>query len=141
MAPWLSSDLLAELQPLVLQWAWQLKAPRTADAKLEAEEKEVSAKACEDGGKAVRASTDVGRKAAGRLAHRFSAGQCTTDMSRELLGTCGPGCWTLLCTSMLPTVSCTGPDMALELENKPAPQSRNNPIAPEVGIAKPIHVG
>ncbi|MYD90926.1 MAG: hypothetical protein F4Y08_11430 [Caldilineaceae bacterium SB0662_bin_9] len=31
--------------------------------------------------------------------------------------------------------------MALELENKPVPQSRNNPIASEVGIAKPVHVG
>ncbi|MCY4520373.1 MAG: hypothetical protein OXC13_06285 [Caldilineaceae bacterium] len=30
--------------------------------------------------------------------------------------------------------------MALELENKPAPQSRNNPIASEVGIAKPVYV-
>jgi hypothetical protein len=42
---------------------------------------------------------------------------------------------------MWPTMSCTGPDMALKLENKPAPQSRNNPIASAVGIAKPVYVG
>ena len=31
--------------------------------------------------------------------------------------------------------------MALKLENKPASQSRNNPIASEIGIAKPVYVG
>ena len=42
---------------------------------------------------------------------------------------------------MLATVGCTGPDMALELQNKPAPQARNHPIAAAVGIAKPVDVG
>ena len=40
---------------------------------------------------------------ADRPAHRFPAGQSTTDMSRQLPGTCDPSCWTLLCTSTLPT--------------------------------------
>ena len=44
-------------------------------------------------------------------------------------------------TAMLTTVSCTGPNMALELENKPAPQPRNNPIASAVCVAKPVDVG
>ena len=44
-------------------------------------------------------------------------------------------------TAMLATVDCTGPDMALELQNKPAPQARNHPIAAAVGIAKPVDVG
>jgi len=42
---------------------------------------------------------------------------------------------------MLATVGCTGPDMALELQNKPAPQARNHPIAAAAGIAKPVDVG
>ncbi len=89
MALWLNSDLL---QPLVLQRARQLKAAHTEDPKPEAEENEVPAKACEDGGKTVRASTDVDREAAGRLAHHFPTGQCTDGMSRPLLGTRSPGC-------------------------------------------------
>lgn len=141
MALWLGSDLPAELQPLVPQQARRSKAACTADGKPEAEEEEMPAKACEVGGKAVSASADVGWEAAGGLAHHFPTGQCTVDISRQLLGACGPSCWTLWCTSMLPTASCTGSNMALELENKPIPQSRNNPIASAVGIAKPVYVG
>ena len=112
----------------------------SADAKPAADEAEVTAKTCEVGDKAVR----FGRRGSGsrwRLAHHLPAGQCTADMSGQLRGPCGPRCWALLCTSMLPTVSCTGLDMALELENKPAPQSRNHPIASAVGIAKPVYAG